>query len=192
MPPFRHAYAGALSVIDWDHRLPSRALVLRIYAYYRAETLAAGQEALRRPARGDRPRATATPSSTSPTSITSSADEAYEVELTTERRGRPLPPDLGVAPRDRAPRDAAAAVEITRGSDEFKKLAPLIASRPAYLGDLEAVSWTPPCESQHAAGPSTSGTCSPSTAASAPAAASWSTSTAKAVVAVRDFSVRAG
>src|ERR1022692_3198676 len=30
-------YAGALWVIDWDHRLPSRHAALRLYAYYTAE-----------------------------------------------------------------------------------------------------------------------------------------------------------
>ena len=40
--PFRHEYAGAVAVVDWDHRLPSKTLALRIYAYYSQETLEAG------------------------------------------------------------------------------------------------------------------------------------------------------
>src|SRR5579863_8128891 len=36
--PFGEAdYAGALWVIDWDHRLPSRHAALRLYAYYSEE-----------------------------------------------------------------------------------------------------------------------------------------------------------
>ena len=48
LPPlarFRHDYAGAISVVDWDHRLPSQNLVLRIYGYYGEDTLDAGHEA---------------------------------------------------------------------------------------------------------------------------------------------------
>ena len=36
--PFGEAdYAGALWVIDWDHKLPSRHAALRLYAYYTPE-----------------------------------------------------------------------------------------------------------------------------------------------------------
>ena len=190
MPPFRTAYAGALSVIDWDHRLPSRALVLRIFAYYRAESLAAGQEGfddrLEEIGRIDR-----FPEFDVPDFDHLVADEAYEVELTTTG-------DIGRSRltsawrREIAPGDSAIAVETTRASDEFKRLTPLLTNRPAHLGGLEAVSWTPPCESQHPVwtldvwyllafdgriGTGRSFLVDP---------------TAKSVVAVRDFSVRAG
>ena len=190
MPPFRNAYAGALTVIDWDHRLPSRALVLRIFAYYTGESLAAGQEGfddrLEEIGRLDR-----YPEFDVPDFDNLVADEAYEVELTTVG-------DVGRCRltsawrREIAPADSASAVEITRASEEFKRLTPLLSSRPAHLGGLEAVSWTPPCESQHPVwtldvwyllafdgrvGTGRSFLVDPS---------------AKAVVAVRDFSVRAG
>src|SRR4029078_4441090 len=48
LPPlsrFRHDYAGAISVVDWDHRLPSQQLILRVYGYYSEDTLEAGYEA---------------------------------------------------------------------------------------------------------------------------------------------------
>ena len=38
---------------------------------------------------------------------------------------------------------------LASSSGEFQKLVNASPQRPAYLGDLEAVSWTPPCESQH-------------------------------------------
>src|SRR6266545_4161168 len=190
MPPFRHAYTGALSVIDWDHRLPSRALVLRIFAYYRPESLATGQEGfddrLEEIGRSDR-----YPEFDVPDFDHLVADEAYEVELTTSG-------DVGRCRltsawrREIAAPDSTSAVEITRASEEFKRLAPLVSNRPAHLGGLEAVSWTPPCESQHAVwtldvwyllafdgriGTGRSFLIDP---------------TARSVVAVRDFSVRAG
>ena len=41
--PFGGAhYEGVLPMVDWDHRLPSRSVVLRIYAYYSESTLRAG------------------------------------------------------------------------------------------------------------------------------------------------------
>nr|WP_316629169.1 hypothetical protein [uncultured Brevundimonas sp.] len=45
MPPFRSDYFGAISVVDWDHRLPSRDLILRVYAFYTESAYAAGEEA---------------------------------------------------------------------------------------------------------------------------------------------------
>ena len=45
LTPFRNDYAGAICVLDWDHRLPSKMLALRVYAYYSDESWAAGQEA---------------------------------------------------------------------------------------------------------------------------------------------------
>lgn len=147
LPPFRQSYAGALSVIDWDHRLPSRALVLRIYAYYDADSLAAGEEAFddRLEAIGKHDRF---PEFDVPDFDQLAADEAYEIELGIDG-------ELGRCRltsawrREIASSDGARAVEIARGSEEFKKLAQTAAGRPAHLGGLEAVSWTPPCESQH-------------------------------------------
>jgi hypothetical protein len=190
MPPFRQAYAGALSVIDWDHRLPSRALVLRIFAYYRPESLAAGQEGfddrLEEIGRSDR-----FPEFDVPDFDHLVADEAYEVELTTTGEiGRCRL--TSAWRREIATGDASSAVDVTRSSEEFKRLTPLLSNRPAHLGGLEAVSWTPPCESQHPVwtldvwyllafdgriGTGRSFLVDP---------------TARSVVAVRDFSVRAG
>jgi len=190
MPLFRQAYVGAVSVIDWDHRLPSRALVLRIFAYYRPESLAAGQEGfddrLEEIGRSDR-----YPEFDVPDFDHLVADEAYEVELTTAGEvGRCRL--TSAWRREIAASDAATAVEVTRASEEFKRLAPLLPNRPAHLGGLEAVSWTPPCESHHLSwtldvwyllafdgrvGTGRSFLVDP---------------TAKSVVAVRDFSVRAG
>ena len=190
MPPFRHPYSGALTVIDWDHRLPSRNLVLRIFAYYRAETFAAGQEGfddrLEEIGRSDR-----YPEFDVPDFDHLVADEAYEVELTTSGEvGRCRL--TSAWRREIATGDATTAVDVTRASEEFKRLTPLLSNRPAHLGGLEAVSWTPPCESQHPVwtldvwyllafdgriGTGRSFLVDP---------------TAQAVVAVRDFSVRAG
>src|SRR5262245_53278214 len=190
MPPFRHPYAGALTVIDWDHRLPSRALVLRIFAYYRSESLAAGQEGfddrLEEIGRSDR-----YPEFDVPDFDHLVADEAYEVELTTTGEvGRCRL--TSAWRRDIAASDSAAAVEITRASEEFKRLTPLVSDRPAHLGGLEAVSWTPPCESQHSVWTLDVWYLLAFDGRIGTGRSFLVDSAAKAVVAVRDFSVRAG
>jgi hypothetical protein len=147
MPPMHGEYFGALSVIDWDHRLPSQALALRIYAYYTEDSFAAGQEAyddrLEEIGRQDR-----FPEFDVPDFDNLPADEAYEVELDTSGAvGRCR---LTSAWRRQIDRDdGAAAVAIARAAPEYQRLLESGAQRPAHLGDLEAVSWTPPCESQH-------------------------------------------
>jgi NAD(P)-dependent dehydrogenase (short-subunit alcohol dehydrogenase family) len=45
--------------------------------------------------------------------------------------------------------DDASAVALVQTCDEYQKLVASSPSRPTYLGDLEAVSWTPPCETDH-------------------------------------------
>src|SRR5512143_3249294 len=42
--PFKgKAYKAAIWVLDWDHRIPSRDYVLRLYAYYSAQGKAIGE-----------------------------------------------------------------------------------------------------------------------------------------------------
>jgi hypothetical protein len=143
--PFKKAYAGALAVIDWDHRLPSRTLALRIYAYYDEASFAAGEAAFddRVEEIGLRDRF---PEFDVPDFGDLPADEAYEAEIDTSGvlTGCRL---TSAWRREIADEQADAAVEIARESDEFKKMSALERSR--HLGDLEAVSWTPPCESGH-------------------------------------------
>ena len=147
LPFFRSKYHGAISVVDWDHRLPSSGLVLRIFAYYDAATLEAGHEAyddrLEEIGQVDK-----YPEFDVPDFDHLAADEAYEVELSLE--GEIGKTRLTSAwRREIARKEAKSAVDVTRKSDEFKTLKKEVKSRPPFLGDLEAVSWTPPCESQH-------------------------------------------
>jgi hypothetical protein len=145
--PFRKQYEGAICVVDWDHRLPSKGLALRIYAYYDGKTLAAGEETfddrLEEIGRRDR-----FPEFDVPDFDHLVADEAYEIELATDGMiGRCRL--TSAWRREIAPSDSESAVAIAQRSDEFRRLAEAHPGRPAHLGDLEAVSWTPPCESQH-------------------------------------------
>ncbi len=147
LPSFRHEHVGALTIVDWDHKLPSQTLALRIFAYYSDEALEAGLEAyddrIEQIAERDR-----YPEFDVPDFDGLPADEAYEIELS----------PAGVIGRCRltsawrrtiAGSEAAAAVALAQRSSEFQNLVATTNARPSYLGELEAVSWTPPCESQH-------------------------------------------
>ncbi len=145
--PFSGDYHAMVAILDWDHRLPSRALVLRMYAYCTGATKTDGErsleERLLRIAQKDR-----FPEFDVPDFEGLAADEAYEAAVT-------LDGQLGefrlVSPwrRDVTPKDGALAVETARRSDAFKQVRAETTGRPPHLGDLEAVGWCPPCESQH-------------------------------------------
>lgn len=148
--PFRDGeYHAVIPVLDWDHRLPSKTLVLRIYAYYDALSLAAGEEAfdsrLEEIANRDK-----FPEFDVPDFGDLPASEAYQAEVS--EAGVVLRCWLMSAwRRDVSDDVATTAVEVARSSQEFARIAatapPGAADRPHSLGGLEAVAWTPPCES---------------------------------------------
>ena len=146
--PFGDAdYAGALWVIDWDHRLPSRHAALRLYAYYTAERRRELEEAV-----AAREKEIAAEDLFPEFDVSDfaglPADVAYEAVT-----------DLGGSParlrlvsewrRQIQPAAAANAVEIVRGSTPFRELRVNGRVRPPGLGDLEPTEWSPPCESGH-------------------------------------------
>lgn len=147
MPPFRSDYYGAISVVDWDHRLPSRDLTLRIYAFYTESGYAAGEEAFddRLEEIGARDKF---PEFDVPDFDQIAADEAYDIELSLDGTiGRCRLTSAWRRAID--PNDGRSAVGLVARSSEFDTLLSETRNRPPHLGDLEAVSWTPPCESQH-------------------------------------------
>jgi hypothetical protein len=146
--PFRGpGYAAALWVLDWDHRLPSRELILRLYAFYTAEGRALGvrsfEERHAQIARED-----LFPEFDVPDFAGLFADEAYEAEisLTGEPKKFRLVSDWR---REVDPNMGKRAEEIVRASSAFKELASQVRTRPPGLGDLEAAEWAPPSESGH-------------------------------------------
>ncbi len=145
--PFRSDYVGAICILDWDHRLPSKALALRIYAYYDENSYEAGQEAYddRLESIGDSDRF---PEFDVPDFDLLAADEAYEIEISLDGAiGRSRL--TSAWRRNIAVEDGDGAIAVVRESEEFILLQKESTDRPAHLGDLEAVSWTPPCESEH-------------------------------------------
>jgi hypothetical protein len=140
-------YYGFLPVLDWDHRLPSRVAILRVYAYYGEMTYRAGEAELS--ARTELIAAQDKyPEFDVPDFGGLSADEAYEGEVDPSSQLQQLRL-VSSWRRDINPAEARAAVQVVRRSEEFKQVVTQAKRRPDYLGDLEAVSWTPPCETGH-------------------------------------------
>ena len=144
--PFReHAVHSVVGVLDWDHRLPSKQLTMRLHVLYDEGGRGRFDQALAR----RREEITARdlyPEFDVPDFAGLPADEAYDVELT-------LTLDIEAmrltSPwrREVAEEDAAAAIAAVRASPVFADVKQQEVGRSAALGDLEAVAWTPPCES---------------------------------------------
>jgi hypothetical protein len=146
--PFANGqYAGASWMVDWDHRLPSRQTMLRLYAHYTDDRGRETQRALEGRL-SDIGKEDLFPEFDVPDFVGLPADEAYETEL-----------DLGGNPsrlrlisewrREIQQVPAEQAVEIVRLSEPFRDLKAKAKIRPAALGDLEPAEWSPPCESGH-------------------------------------------
>jgi hypothetical protein len=146
--PFGGAdYASGVWIVDWDHRLPSRQAVLRLYACYSSERRrqldTAYETRLAEMAKED-----LYPEFDVSDFIGLPADEAYEADL-----------DLGGSParmrlvsdwrREIQPAPATNAIEIVRASEPFRELRSQAKVRAPGLGDLEPAEWSPPCESGH-------------------------------------------
>jgi hypothetical protein len=144
--PFRgrnvHSVVAAL---DWDHRLPSKALTLRLHLCYDEATRQRFEQALAR-RKAEIAERDIFPEFDVPDFGGLPADEAYDVELSAElgieamRLTSPWRREVGED-------DSRLAVSSVRGSKQFAEVKRAEPTRPANLGDLEAVAWTPPCES---------------------------------------------
>jgi hypothetical protein len=144
--PFKgKTYKAVLWVADWDHRLPSQNIIMRLYAYYNGHGKRVADESF-----GER-MAHITSETIFPEFDVSDfaglpADEIYEAEgpvggelktfhLVSEWR-REIEPPL-----------ARKAEQIVRASAHFREIASQTRARPPGLGDLEAAEWSPPSES---------------------------------------------
>ncbi len=146
--PFRgKTYKAAMWVLDWDHRIPSRDYVLRLYAYYSSQGKAIGELSF-----ADRSeqieRENLFPEFDVSDFAGLAADEIYEAES-------PVGGDLksfrlvSEWRREIEPKSARKAEQIARASHHFKEVASETRARPPGLGDLEAAEWCPPSESGH-------------------------------------------
>lgn len=141
-----NTYHGMLSILDWDHRLPSQNAILRIYAYYSEESYAAGKKALARRNAQIQER-DKFPEFDVPDFADLNAEEAYEASV--EASGKVRQVQLASEwRRDIAVQKTIIVLDTVRKSNEFRKINAM-GNRPDYLGDLEARSWTPPCEGEY-------------------------------------------
>jgi hypothetical protein len=146
--PFKgKTYKAAMWVLDWDHRIPSRDYVVRLYAFYSAQGKAIGELSF-----ADRiaqiEREDIFPEFDVMDFAGLAADEIYEAE-------GPIGGDLksfrlvSEWRREIDPKSARKAEQIARASHNFKEVASETRARPPGLGDLEAAEWCPPSESGH-------------------------------------------
>ncbi len=144
--PFRdHAVHSVVGVLDWDHRLPSKQLTLRLHVLYDDAARTRFDQALGR-RREEIVARDLYPEFDVPDFAGLPADEAYDVELTATLDIEAM---RLTSPwrRDVAEEDALAAIDAVRTSTIFADVKKQEVGRSAALGDLEAVAWTPPCES---------------------------------------------
>jgi hypothetical protein len=147
--PFRgRALHGVVALLDWDHRLPSRQLTLRLHALY-AQAGADRFEKAYRERTEEIQRKNLFPEFDVPDFGELPGDESYDVDLSRELVVETM---RLVSPwrREVDPDAALQAVRTVRGSPIFAKAKASLPGRPPHLGDLEAVAWMPPCESGQA------------------------------------------
>jgi hypothetical protein len=137
--------AGAIAVLDWDHKLPSQEVILRLHLGYDPPLVAAMEHALRerasRIAAQDR-----FPEFDISDFIGLPGDEIYEGTLK---------PNLSIQSwhfasawrRTVLQTDSARAIAVVQRSEQLAQARALYGDR--RVDDLEVVGWIPPCESGH-------------------------------------------
>ncbi len=146
LPGFRRDYVGGFALIDWDHRLPSQNLTLRILGYYAEATLNVGRDQLGK-RQAEISKLDKYPEFDVPDFGSLFADDAYECDLALDG-GLGKCRLVSTWRRDIDDAEARRAASVVTASPEYKSLIAEIGKRPAHLGEVEAVSWIPPCESE--------------------------------------------
>ena len=152
MPAFipfdQKKYAGAFWVLDWDHKLPSKQVMLRLYAYYDLARMAAAEQSYAAKAESIA-RQELFPEFDVPDFSGIEADESYETEF--EIKGEP-PTKYRLMSTWRhtvVPTVGRRAEELVRDSAEYKVLRDAVKERPMGLGGPEAAQWVSPAETGH-------------------------------------------
>jgi hypothetical protein len=146
--PFRgKSYKAAMWILDWDHRVPSRDFVLRLYAFYSSQGKAIGELACAE-REAQIKREDLFPEFDVSDFAGLAADEVYEAEgpVGGELKAFRLVSEWR---REIEPKAARKAEQIARASHQFNEVASQTRARPPGLGDLESAEWCPPSESGH-------------------------------------------
>jgi len=146
--PFRgRAVHSLVAMVDWDHRLPSKAFTLRMHLFYDEDARSRFDQALGR-RQGEIAERDLYPEFDVPDFAGLPADECYDVDLGSSLEIEAI--RLTSPWRREVPdEEGARAVAAVRESQHFAEAKKATPNRGPHLGDLEAVAWTPPCESGH-------------------------------------------
>jgi hypothetical protein len=148
--PFRdHRMSAVVGLLDWDHHLPSRVLTMHLHVCYDTASRERLNQAFSRRCEEIAAR-DLYPEFDVPDYGGLPADESYDVELSpnyTIENIRLVSPWR----REIAEEDAQRALQSVRASRRFIDLKEREGGQATGTGlaELEAVAWTPPCESGH-------------------------------------------
>jgi hypothetical protein len=144
--PFKgRTYKAVLWVADWDHRLPSQGIIMRLYAYYNSQGKGLAEHNF-----AEREAQIVSETIFPEFDVADfgglPADEVYEAERTVagELKAFHLVSEWR---REIEPALARKAEQIVRASHHFQEIASQTRARPPGLGDLEAAEWSAPSES---------------------------------------------
>ena len=144
--PFRgQTMHATVALLDWDHRLPSKVFTLRVHVCYNDEARGRFAHAFERRSEEIAGK-DLFPEFDVPDYAGLPADESYDIELTPELK---LDAIRLVSPwrREIGEEAAARAVELVRASPQFVDVRDRATQETPGVIELEAVAWTPPCES---------------------------------------------
>lgn len=151
LTPFRGLpFTAFAAVLDWDHKLPSEMVMLRLFAFHSPDSLAAITVALEA-----RSRAIETSDRFPEFDVAdfagladAGADEAYEVDIKLDGT---LDSVRHVSPWRREIADALGqtACEIVRQSSELRQIVLQQLARSSLMPHLQALQWVPPFEAEH-------------------------------------------
>ena len=144
--PFRgQTMHATVALLDWDHRIPSKVFTLHIHVCYTDEARARLAHAFERRSEEIAAR-DLFPEFDVPDYAGLPADESYDIELTPDLK---LDAIRLVSPwrREIGEEHAARAVDLVRASPQFQEAKTRTTQETPGTIELEAVAWTPPCES---------------------------------------------
>jgi hypothetical protein len=144
--PFQNRQIDSvIALLDWDHRLPSRGFTLRVHVCYKEATRRRLGRAFERRCEEIAKR-NLCPEFDVPDFGGFDADESYDVELSPSFHIENI---RLTSPwrREIADQDAEHAIAAVRASKCLAELLECDDFRVPDLAELEAIAWTPPCES---------------------------------------------
>jgi len=141
-PMFRKSYHGVIAIADWDHRIPSRQITIRIYAYYSPQSASRGEReyAMRNKAIAEK---NLYPEFDVPDYVDLMSDESYELDVSID--GNIIESRFTASwRRDVEPKEGDKAIAIVFDSPEHLETLAQEGERPPDLGGIEAFAWGPP------------------------------------------------